>query len=395
MPTRGFGFVNARGERLAGKLEMPERVVRGWALLAHCFSCGKDSRTAVALARGLAAQGIGVLRFDFSGVGGSDGAFDDTSFSLNVEDLVAASDAMADAGMPAALLIGHSLGGTAVLAAAGRIPTIRAVATIGAPFDAAHLLRHATDADLRTIDAQGATTVMLGSYPVRVGRAFIEDLRHQDAGRRLAELTVPLMILHSPLDEIVDIDNASRIFLAAHHSKSFVSLDKADHLMRDHADAIHASACVAAWATRYLPDPQPLAIPSPDAQAEETGLGKFQLALLSGGSRWLADEPASVGGLGSGPSPYNLLSSALAACTTMTLRHFADLKGWPIGRIRTDVSHRKRQDALPADEFSRTITIEGKLDAEQRARLLEVAQRCPVHRTLAAGATFSDPELLE
>jgi putative redox protein len=393
MPTRGFSFVNAHGQRLAGKVEMPERVVRGWALLAHCFSCGKDSRTAVALARGLAAQGIGVLRFDFSGVGGSDGRFDDTSFTLNVEDLVAAGEAMAAAGMPASLLIGHSLGGTAVLAAAAEMPAVRAVATIGAPFDASHLLGHVTAQDLQAIDAYGATQVLLGGFPVRIGKAFVEDLRRHDAGRRLAQLTVPLMILHSPADQVVDIENASRIFLAAHHSKSFVSLDKADHLMRDAADAVHASACVAAWAIRYLADPQPMAVPSPDAEAEETGLGKFQLALQSGGSRWLADEPESVGGMGSGPSPYNLLSSALAACTTMTIRHFAELKGWPLGRIRTGVSHRKRKDAVPADEFSRRITIEGALDDEQRARLIEVAQRCPVHRTLSAGAAFSEPEI--
>jgi putative redox protein len=393
MPTRGFSFVNAHGQRLAGKVEMPERVVRGWALLAHCFSCGKDSRTAVALARGLAAQGIGVLRFDFSGVGGSDGRFDDTSFTLNVEDLVAAGEAMAAAGMPASLLIGHSLGGTAVLAAAAEMPAVRAVATIGAPFDASHLLGHVTAKDLQAIDEYGATQVLLGGFPVRIGKAFVEDLRRHDAGRRLAQLTVPLMILHSPADQVVDIENASRIFLAAHHSKSFVSLDKADHLMRDAADAVHASACVAAWAIRYLADPQPMAVPSPDAEAEETGLGKFQLALQSGGSRWLADEPESVGGMGSGPSPYNLLSSALAACTTMTIRHFAELKGWPLGRIRTGVSHRKRKDAIPADEFSRRITIEGALDDEQRARLIEVAQRCPVHRTLSAGAAFSEPEI--
>jgi len=391
MPTRGFSFVNPHGQRLSGKVEMPERVVRGWALLAHCFSCGKDSRTAVALARGLAAQGIGVLRFDFSGVGKSEGNFDDTSFTLNVEDLVAAGDAMAEAGMPASVLIGHSLGGTAVLSAVSRMPSVRAVATIGAPFDASHLLGHASESELKTIDEFGATELLLGGFPVRIGAAFVEDLRQHDAGRRLAELKVPLMILHSPMDPIVDIENASRIFVAAHHSKSFVSLDKADHLMRDHADAVHASACVAAWAIRYLPDPQPLAAPSPDAEAEETGLGKFQLALLSGGSRWLADEPEAIGGLGSGPSPYNLLSSALAACTTMTIRHFAELKGWKVGRIRTGVSHRKRKDAEPADEFSRRITIEGELDDEQRARLIEVAQRCPVHRTLEAGAAFSEP----
>ncbi|ARN23377.1 bifunctional alpha/beta hydrolase/OsmC family protein [Piscinibacter gummiphilus] len=389
MPTSTFSFVNGQGRRLAGRLEMPERICRGWAVLAHCFTCGKDSRSAVAMGRGLAAQGIGVLRFDFSGIGDSEGDADQSSFSLNVDDLVQAAAAMAAADMPVAMLIGHSLGGTAALVAAARIPSVRAVATVGAPFDAAHLLRHVPDEALRRIGADGTGPVPLGGFEVRVGQAFIDDVRTHDTEHHLAGLTVPLLILHSPVDQVVDIDNASRIFLAARHSKSFISLDKADHLLRDRADAEHATAVIAAWAGRYLPEPTALPGRVFDAEAEETGLGKFQLALQSGGSRWLADEPTAVGGLGSGPTPYNLLSSALAACTTMTLRHFADLKGWPLERVRTGVDHRKVKDRTPPDEFTRHIRVEGELDAKQLAALADVAARCPVHRTLAQGATFA------
>lgn len=388
MPTRSFEFLNTGGHRLSGSLEMPEGIQRGWALFAHCFTCGKNNLAAVRIARTLASVGIGVLRFDFTGLGDSEGRFADASFSLNVQDLVSAADAMEVAGMPPRLLVGHSLGGSAVLAAAGRIASARAIATIAAPFDVAQVLHLLDPAGLARLETEGQALVQVVGRPMAVGKAFVDDLRRHDPGARIAALHRPLLLLHAPQDRTVDIENATRIFLAARHPKSFVSLDDADHLLSQREDAEQAAHLIATWAARYLPEPPAGHPVAADAEAEETGLGKFQLALRSGGSRWLADEPATVGGLGSGPTPYNLLSSALAACTTMTLRHYADSKGWPVTRIRTAVSHRKDKAASPPDVFSRRVSMDGAITEAQRAQLLDMAQRCPVHRTLEGGARF-------
>ncbi|WP_399678638.1 alpha/beta fold hydrolase [Xenophilus sp.] len=386
MPTRRFDFPNRCGQMLSGSLELPEGIGRGWALFAHCFTCGQRNLAAVRISRALASQGIGVLRFDFTGLGDSEGSFPQTTFTLNVQDLHAAAEAMAAEGMAPALLVGHSLGGAAVLAAAQDIASARAVATIAAPFDVAHVLRLLDPAGLAQVGARGASLVRVNGRALSVGKAFLDDLHAHHQGARIAALRRPLLVLHSPGDRIVDIGNASGIFLAARHPKSFVSLDRADHLLLAREDAEHVARVISAWAGRYLPavpaGPQEAA----DAVAEETGLGKYQLALRSGGSRWIADEPVQVGGLGSGPTPYDLLSSALAACTTMTLRHYADGKGWPVGRIRTAVNHRRDAAHAGADVFSRQVSIDGPIDEAQRAQLLDVAKRCPVHRTLEHGA---------
>ena len=386
MPTRRFDFPNRCGQMLSGTLELPEGIGRGWALFAHCFTCGQRNLAAVRISRALASQGIGVLRFDFTGLGDSEGSFPETTFTLNVQDLHAAAEAMAAEGMAPALLVGHSLGGAAVLAAAQDIASARAVATIAAPFDVAHVLRLLDPAGLAQVDAQGASLVRVNGRALSVGKSFLDDLHEHRQGARIAALKRPLLVLHSPGDRIVDIGNATGIFLAARHPKSFVSLDRADHLLLAREDAEHVAGLVSAWAGRYLPavpaEPQETA----DAVAEETGLGKYQLALRSGGSRWIADEPVQAGGLGSGPTPYDLLSSALAACTTMTLRHYADGKGWPVSRIRTAVSHRRDAAHAGADVFSRQVSIDGSIDEGQRAQLLDVAKRCPVHRTLERGA---------
>lgn len=388
MTTRTFDFPGAGGYVLSGRLELPDPPVRGWALIAHCFTCGKDGLAAARIARALARSGIGALRFDFAGLGTSGGSFADATFGADVRDLVAAAEAMDAAGMPPSLLIGHSLGGAAALAAAGDIDGIAAVVTIAAPFDVTQVLGQFSPGSLERIAADGEAEVLLADRPFVVRQTFVDDLAKHDLGARIAALRRPLLILHAPLDATVDIDNATRIFVAAKHPKSFVSLDDADHLLTRRNDVDFAAKVITAWSSRYLP-----AVPETreagqegDVVAEETRAGKYQVAIRAGGIRFLADEPASVGGLGSGPTPYDLVAAGLAACTTMTLRMYAEHKGLPVERIRTAVGHQKQKDQPTPDLFTRTIAVDGDLDAAQRARLVDIANRCPVHRTLEGGA---------
>lgn len=392
MPTRPFDFHNAAGDRLSGRLELPVGSTKAWALFAHCFTCGKDNKAAVRISRRLAGAGIGVLRFDFTGLGASEGEFGASGFSHNVKDLVDAAGAMTDAGMPPMLLVGHSLGGAAVIAAMESLPGIHAVATIAAPFDVEHALHQFDPEGLETIEREGSGVVAIGSRPFTVRKEFIASLREQDQGARLAKLKRPLLLLHSPIDQVVGIENVTSMYLAAKHPKSFVSLDGADHLLTDARDADFAADMISAWASRYLPATPPTAASQFDAEAEETRLGKFQLAMRAGKAAFIADEPESAGGLGSGPTPFNLLSAALAACTTMTLRLYADRKGWPVDRIRTGVTHRKEKGEDKPDIFSRRVEIEGTLDDAQHAELISVADRCPVHRTLETGSRFEATE---
>lgn len=392
MPTRPFDFHNAAGHRLSGRLELPVGSTKAWALFAHCFTCGKDNKAAVRISRRLAGAGIGVLRFDFTGLGASEGEFGASGFSHNVKDLVDAAGAMADAGMPPMLLVGHSLGGAAVIAAMASLPGIHAVATIAAPFDVEHALHQFDPEGLEKIEREGSGVVAIGSRPFTVRKEFVNNLREQDQGARVAALKRPLLLLHSPIDQVVGIENVTSLYLAAKHPKSFVSLDGADHLLTNARDADFAADMISAWAGRYLPAMPPTAASQFDAEAEETRLGKFQLAMRAGKAAFIADEPESAGGLGSGPTPFNLLSAALAACTTMTLRLYADRKGWPVERIRTGVTHRKDKGAEKPDIFSRRVEIEGAIDDAQHAELLGVADRCPVHRTLETGSRFEATE---
>ena len=389
MASQTFEFQSPRGYVLSGRIELPETTPRGWAILAHCFTCGKESLAAVRVGRALALNGIGVLRFDFAGLGTSGGAFSDATFAADVGDLIAAGLAMAAAGMAPTLLVGHSLGGAAVLAAAGQMPMIKAVATIAAPSDVAHVLHHFDSDSLRRIEADGEAEVSLADRPFVVRKGFIDDVRQHDLLARVAELHRPLLILHAPRDATVGIENAARIYAAARHPKSFVSLDDANHLLTDRADADYAATIIGAWASRYLP---PLMKDLPQVEeahgviAEETGKGAFQLAMRSGRHHFLADEPESVGGMGSGLSPYELVAAGLAACTTMTMRMYAERKGYPLKRARTVVAHAKRPEEMRADLFTRRITLEGPLDDEQRRKIIAIADRCPVDLTLIRGS---------
>jgi putative redox protein len=390
MRTQPFDFAGDDGQRLSGRLDLPSGSVAGHVIFAHCFTCSKNSIAAVRIARALTARGFGVLRFDFTGLGQSEGDFGADGFSANVRDLLSAAGAMKGDGRSPTLLIGHSLGGAAVLAAAGELPDVTAVATVGAPADVNHVTRLLGDG-LHALMAMGDAEVHIGGRPFRLRRSFVEDLAEHDLAARIKALRRPLLILHAPRDAVVGIDNATSIFEAARHPKSFVSLDDADHLLTRAEDAEYVAAVVAGWAFRYVP---PLPLRS-DAQpgyvaVRETGQGDFQVEVEAGGARFLADEPAEVGGLGSGPTPYDLLSAGLGACTAMTLRLYARRKGIKLSRATVRVGHKRRTGSMPEDLFIRQIELDGNLTDQERNRLMEIADRCPVHRTLQGGATVRD-----
>jgi uncharacterized OsmC-like protein/fermentation-respiration switch protein FrsA (DUF1100 family) len=400
MPAERFDFANAQGEKLAALLDRPDGLIRAVALFAHCFTCGKDNKAARLIAHGLTSHGIAVLRFDFTGLGSSEGEFANTTFSSNIDDLVAAADHLqTQVGAPA-ILIGHSLGGAAVLAAAHRIAEARAVVTIAAPLDPAHVVGLFAER-VEEIKTKGEIEVTLAGRPFRVRRALLDDIAGQNLGAHIAELRKALLVVHSPTDETVGIDNASRIFATAKHPKSFISLAGADHLLRRPSDAAYVAHVIAAWAERYLEMPaQTAASKRPAAEAEpgevvvrETRRGTFQQDITVGTHRFLADEPVAAGGLDSGPGPYDLLLAALGACTSMTLRLYADRKKLPLLRTRVRLRHSRIYAADCADceteegmidRIDRIVSFDGELDAEARKRLLEIADKCPVHHTLTS-----------
>lgn len=394
MTTERFDFPNTDGHLLTAVLQRPSGQVRDYALFAHCFTCSKDSRAARWIAESLAARGIAVLRFDFTGLGSSEGEFANTDFSSNVGDLVAAADHLRSTHRAPALLIGHSLGGAAVLAAASRIPESRAVATIGAPSDPAHVTNLFADR-IEDIRSHGECEVELGGRTFRVRRDFLDDVAEQRLLDDVTAIGKALLILHAPTDQIVSVDNAASIFTAARHPKSFVSLDDADHLLSRRRDAGYAGEVIAAWSQRYLAESPEQSEDAVKGQVvvAETGAGAFQQSITIGAHRLVADEPADVGGLDSGPSPYDLLLAALGACTSMTLRMYADRKSLPLEAVSVALRHYKihaadcescETAAGQIDRIERSITLDGQLDDTQRARLLEIADKCPVHRTLTS-----------
>jgi len=397
MPTERFQFTGEGGHQLAASLDLPEREPLAYALFAHCFTCGKDVLAARRIATALAAKGIAVLRFDFTGLGSSEGDFANSTFSSNVADLVRAADHMRETRKAPAILIGHSLGGAAILAAAEKIPDAKAVVTIAAPSDPAHvtgLFRDRID-DIRT---HGQVEVSLAGRPFRIKREFLDDIAEHGLMAHVTNLHKALLVMHSPTDDTVGIDNATRIFVAAKHPKSFVTLAGADHLLSGKRDAAYVADVIATWATRYL-DP---IVPGPSADlaeaprnvvVRETRAGKFQQTVSVGPHRLLADEPVAAGGDDTGPGPYDFVLAGLGACTSMTMRMYAERKSLPLERVTVTLTHSKihAEDCAECetstgmlDQIDRVIGMEGNLDAEQRQKLMEIADKCPVHRTLTS-----------
>lgn len=394
MITEKITFPGSAGT-LAARLDRPDGPALAYALFAHCFTCSKDIFAASRIARELADLGIAVLRFDFTGLGASEGEFANTNFSSNVTDLVRAADWMRQSLHAPSILIGHSLGGAAVLAAAGEIEEARAVVTIGAPFQPDHVTHHFDDA-IPVIEKEGEAEVRIGGRPFRVQKQFLEDIKGHDQAKRIHDLRKALLVMHAPLDKTVGVENAARIFDAALHPKSFISLDDADHLLSRQSDAAYVAGVVAAWVRPYVEDLAPAASDENTPEeglvvVAETGHGRYLNAVDFGGQRLLADEPVSVGGSGKGPNPYDLLLASLGACTSMTMRMYAEHKDIPLKGVKVSLRHRKvhAEDCEDCDstsgqidEIDRIIAIEGDLSAEQRDGLMRIADKCPVHRTL-------------
>lgn len=389
-----FEFPGAHGQKLAARLEAPRGPIRAYALFAHCFTCGMNNLAAGRITKGLAAQGIATVRFDFTGLGSSEGDFGNTGFTSNVEDLVAAAAHMSQTLAAPKLLVGHSLGGAAVLAAAEHIPSVRAITTIGAPHDPSHVL-HQFEEHLPEIERNGYADVQLVGRPFRISHGFVRDIAARQLDERIGALKRALLVIHAPRDATVSIDNAGLIFQAAKHPKSFLSLDDGDHLLTRREDTDYVATTIAAWASRYLDTA--MIPPAADPPAEgwtvvtSTGNGKFQHVVRSGRHTMLADEPLSVGGADTGPNPYEQLLGALGSCTAMTIRMYAGRKGWPLSGVEVALTHRKVdaahcQDCISetgkVDEIERTIRLSDRLDETQRTRLLEIADKCPIHRTL-------------
>ena len=403
-------FPGHQGQDLAGLIELPDHEPKAVALFAHCFTCGKDIAAASRIARNMVKKGFAVMRFDFTGLGGSDGDFANTNFTSNVEDLIRAADFLRREYSAPQILIGHSLGGTAVLNAASKIPESRGVVTIGSPADAQHV-SHQFESELEEIEAKGEAEVSLAGRKFLIQKQFVDDIRKTSIDT-IRNLKKAYLIMHAPLDDIVSIKEAEKIYQAAAHPKSFVSLDDADHLLSRSSDAEYVASVVASWSQRFIdgstshentPSVEMEACPIPGngmsiSKIEHPGSllaseidHKFAIQMDNGRHRWRADEPATVGGGDSGPDPYDLLLSSVGACTAMTMRMYAERKGWPLPDVHVSLNHKRRYDKdcvdcetqpQQIDQITRDIVIKGDLDDDQKKRLMEIADKCPVHKTL-------------
>ena len=397
MPTERFQFTGEGGHQLAAALDLPEQEPLAYALFAHCFTCGKDVLAAKRIATALAAKGIAVLRFDFTGIGSSEGDFANSTFSSNVADLVRAANHLRETRKAPTLLIGHSLGGAAILASAGQIAEAKAVVTIAAPSDPAHVTNLFKE-QIEDIRKQGKVEVSLAGRPFTITREFIDDIAEHGLMARVTTMRKAILVMHAPTDDTVSIDNATRIFLSAKHPKSFVSLAGADHLLSQRRDSTYVADVIAAWASRYIEPAAPekpvdLSEAPRNVVVRETRNSKFQQTVSVGPHLLLADEPVAAGGEDSGPGPYDFLLAALGACKSMTMRLYADRKSLPLERATVTLHHSKihAQDCAECetregmlDQIDVAIGLEGALDAEQRKRILEIADKCPVHRTLTS-----------
>ncbi len=389
-------FINSEGQTLSGRIELPvDQHPHNFVLFAHCFTCNKNLGAVRNISKSLTTRGFGVLRFDFTGLGESEGDFENTNFSGNVNDLIAASDFLANEYMAPSLLIGHSLGGAASIFAASKIDSIKAVATIGAPSNPVHV-QHLLKSGIKEIETQGKATINLSGRDFTIKKQFLDDLKNKSLPDVAKNLGKALLIMHSPQDTTVHIHNAEEIYLAAKHPKSFVTLDGADHLLMRKEDSLYAGKVISEWSSRYIKKPETPALKSTyQVVASLRDTDGFTTQMKVGSHYMLADEPESVGGNNFGPTPYEYVSAGLSACTAMTIKMYVARKGWDLKHIEvhTDYSKSYNVDCENAenpdakiDTFKREIKLEGALDEKQIARILQIADKCPVHKTLHSKA---------
>ncbi|MHA7057699.1 bifunctional alpha/beta hydrolase/OsmC family protein [Aquimarina sp. M1] len=392
MSLSKISFTNAEGQTLSGRLELPaDQYPHNFALFAHCFTCNKNLGAVRNISRALTSQGFGVLRFDFTGLGESEGDFADTNFSGNVEDLIAAADFLETEHQAPSLLIGHSLGGAAAIFAAAKINSIKAVATIGAPSDPTHV-QHLLRSRLEEIQANGKAVVNLSGRDFTIKKQFLEDLETKSLFTVAKNLDKALLVLHSPQDTTVGIKNAEEIYHAARHPKSFVTLDGADHLLMRKEDSIYAGKVIAGWSSRYVDIPEEPTLKSQHHVVASLGDEEGYTTQMKVGNHYMvSDEPESVGGNDFGPSPYELVSAGLSACTAMTIKMYMARKNWDLQNVEVHTSYDKKHmedcencedPAAKIDTFERAIKLEGNLDEKQIQRILQIADKCPVHKTL-------------
>ncbi len=397
MKAQSIKFTNKEGVELAGKLELPlDKKPQNFAIFAHCFTCSKDLKAVRNITLALSQKGFGVLRFDFTGLGQSDGAFENTNFTSNVNDIKAAADYLSENYKAPSLLVGHSLGGTAVLMAGSQMDSVKAIATIGAPCEPDHVLNMLRE-DIDEIEKNGEATVTLAGREFKIKSQFIKDLREQGLSKMLGDMRKSTLIMHSPQDDTVEVSNARNIYEHLHHPKSFVSLDGADHLLSNNSDSLYAGDLIACWVKRYIDREPENELKTDEQVVARLNEGPFLTEVLAGPHHLLADEPTTVGGSNLGPSPYEFLSSGLGACTAMTIKMYADRKQWPLDEVLVHLNYDNKYledcDKCETEErkigkFQRIIEVKGNLDEGQRKRILQIANKCPVHKTLEHGVTI-------
>jgi len=404
MQTKVIKFKNSEELELSARLELPLGTKpTAYAIFAHCFTCGKNAKAATNISRQLTQNGFGVLRFDFTGLGQSEGDFAETGFTNNISDIVSAAEFLEEYYLAPSLLVGHSLGGTAVIHASAKIESVKAVCTIAAPAEATHVLR-LLNRDRAEIEQKGKAEVNIGGRPFEIGNTFITDIEKHSTASVLADLKKAILVMHSPQDRVVGIDNAAELYTAARHPKSFISLDGADHLILNPHDAEYASGVLGAWVKRYISEDKTQYLETENQTAVRLSDAGFTTEVITGSHRFIADEPKSVGGNDLGPSPYQLLNAALGACTAMTLKMYADRKKWDLSEVTVHLDHKSQyakdmenpeSPKSKIDVFERKLQIKGDLDDDQKKRLLEIADKCPVHRTLTDTEVKIETSLLE
>lgn len=384
-------FKNNNGDELTGYLDLPTtQKVHNYVLFAHCFTCNKNFLAVRNISRALTSKGFGVLRFDFTGLGESEGEFADSNFSGNVEDLISAAHFLKTNYKAPSLLIGHSLGGAAIIFAASELPDVQAIATIGTPATLTHV-KHLIQDEIHEINRLGMASVNIGGRSFNIKKQFLEDLESRELSSVISKIRKSILILHSPQDTTVEIKNAEKLYVAARHPKSFISLDGADHLLSRRVDSNYVGELIGSWAVRYLDIPETTPLRSDYKVIASLGEEGYTTNVKAGRHNFIADEPVSFGGNDFGPTPYDLLSAGLASCTSMTIQMYARRKKWNVGTVETHVEHSKshavdcedcEHSSAKIDTFTRKISITGKLEASQLARILQIADKCPVHKTL-------------